>query len=364
MMEGSVSFSFLFATLFACCLLFTVILNSILLKFLRTLGTKNQPGKVMVRWGAQSKPAIGGISFFIAFLLTLVAGAIIAEDQILSNLQLIGWVLAASLAFITGLWDDAFNTNPLLKFIAQSLCALILISSGTSIELFDLDILNYALTFIWIIGLMNSINMLDNMDAITTIVSLFILVFFQLVLALQGHISSYLMVVFLGLTATLLGFLVHNWHPSKLYMGDSGSQFLGLVLGAGAIHLCWNYPFSSPEIVDPRNIILPAVVFLLPIADTTLVSVNRILHKRSPFVGGRDHSTHNFSYLGMRDDFVAVSYSFFSMIQIVLAMGLVLFITEWTISWTLVYSAYIAFFIFTLFFIARKNMKLGKYNYE
>ncbi len=363
-MDGSVSFSFLFGALFVCCLFFTVILNSILLKFLRTLGTKNQPGKVMVRWGAQSKPAIGGISFFIAFLLTLVAGAIIAEDQILGNLQLIGWVLAASLAFITGLWDDAFNTNPLLKFGAQTACSIILIATGTYIQIFDLDILNYALTFLWIIGLMNSINMLDNMDAITTIVSLFILVFFQLVLALQAHISSYLMVVFLGLTATLLGFLAHNWHPSKLYMGDSGSQFLGLVLGAGAIHLCWNYPFSAPTEFDARSVILPIVVFLLPIADTTLVSINRIIHKRSPFVGGRDHSTHNFSYLGMRDDFVAVTYSFFSMINLVLAMGIILFITEWTFSWTLCYTCYILFFIFTLFFIARRNRKSGKYSYE
>lgn len=360
------TFSTVYMILFAACLIFTVLLNSILLRFLRTLGTKDQPGKVVVRWSSQSKPAIGGISFFISFLLTLIAGALISEEQFLSDMQLFGWVIAGTLAFLTGLADDAFNTKPLLKFSAQFLCGIILVSTGTVIDLFDSQVINIALTVFWVVGLMNSINMLDNMDAITSLVSLFILIFFQLQLVLQGMISSYLLVVFLGLTATLMGFLVHNWHPSRMFMGDSGSQFLGLLLAAGAIVLAWNYDFeaTAPGDRDLRNFLLPVMVFLLPIADTTLVTVNRIAHGRSPFVGGRDHSTHNFGYLGMRDNFVGVTYSFLSMIQLVFAISLVLFITELTIFWTAIYIGYILFVILLLFYIAQKNRKANKYNYD
>lgn len=353
----------LYAMLFVGCLVFTILLNSILLKFLRTLGTKDQPGKVMVRWSAQSKPAIGGISFFMAFLLTLVVGAVIAEDQVLNDLQLLGWVGAAGLAFLAGLADDAFNTRPLPKFLAQLACAAMLILTGTQIEWFDADWINVLLTVFWIVGLMNSVNMLDNMDAITTVVSLFILIYFQLALALQGSILSFMMVIFFGLAAALMGFLFHNWHPSKLFMGDSGSQFLGLILGAGGILLCWNHDFGNLVQLDIRNILLPLMVFLLPLADTTLVTVNRLVHGRSPFVGGRDHSTHNLSYLGLRDNMVAVTFSFLSMIHLVMATGLILFITEWSNLWMSLYIMYAGFVILMMFLIAHKNRKAKKYSY-
>lgn len=358
------SFALIYGMLFVSCLIFTIVLNSILLKFLKTLGTKDQPGKVMVRWSAQSKPAIGGISFFIAFLLSLSAGSIFAGDRILGDLQLAGWVAAGTLAFVTGLADDAFNTNPLMKFLAQLSCGLLLYSTGTAIEVFSWEWLNALITVLWVVGMMNSINMLDNMDAITTIVSLFILIFLQLILAINAGIDSFPFIIFLGLTGTLMGFLGHNWHPSKIFMGDSGSQFLGLILAAGAIMFCWNYDFGTGHGIDGRNIFLPIIVFLLPIADTTLVTINRILHRRSPFVGGRDHSTHNFSYLGMRDNFVAVTFSFMSMIHLVFAVAMILFIKEWSILWTLVYSGWILFVILTLFGIARKNRKDKKYTYE
>src|SRR5690554_1358741 len=123
----------------------------------------------------KKKPSMEGISFFIVFLLILVHFPILFPNYGI-NMQLIGFLAASSLGFLLGLTDDAYNTKPTLKISIQSICAIILITTGTVIQLFDNELYNYILTFIWIVGLMNSINMLDNMDGVSTIASIFALI--------------------------------------------------------------------------------------------------------------------------------------------------------------------------------------------
>lgn len=346
---------------FITCIIGTIALNSVLLRFLKTLGTKNQPGKVMVRWSEQSKPATGGIAFFICFLFSLIAAFFIAGGSGFPSIKLLGWILAGTLAFFSGLADDAYNTRPGLKLAAQSGCALTLILTGTSISFFHSTIPDMILTYFWVVGLMNSINMLDNMDAITTVVSTFIILFFLFIAHGFETGRSFPFVILLGMTGSLLGFLYHNWNPSKLFMGDSGSQLLGLLLAAGGIRFCWNLNMGSG--IDLRNIVLPFLVFVLPIADTTLVSINRIRNKRSPFVGGKDHSAHHLSYLGWSDSTIAWIFALFSLIHILLALIMVLFINEWNKLWTLLIMAYLLIVIATVFMIAAKNIKKGLFKY-
>ncbi|MFM1932076.1 MAG: hypothetical protein RL226_1379, partial [Bacteroidota bacterium] len=152
---------------FAGVALVALTVNLLLLKFLKTLGMKDQPGKIQVRWSAQSKPTIGGISFFVGFLVLMVVllAGYPAEDGTLPLL------LAATLAFFAGLLDDAFNTKPFMKFLFQSACAMVLIAGGWVIDL-DSPPLSWVITFLWITGLMNSINMLDNMDGISSITAM------------------------------------------------------------------------------------------------------------------------------------------------------------------------------------------------
>jgi UDP-GlcNAc:undecaprenyl-phosphate GlcNAc-1-phosphate transferase len=346
---------------FVSCIAGTIALNSVLLKFLKTLGTKNQPGKVMVRWSEQSKPATGGISFFICFLFSLIAAFFMAGASGFPSLKLVGWILAGSLAFFSGLADDAYNTRPGMKFISQSVCAFTLILTGTSISYFQIPALDMLLTYFWVVGLMNSLNMLDNMDAITSIVSIFILILFLILASTFESQQSFPFIIFLGMCGSLLGFLYHNWHPSKLFMGDSGSQLLGLLLAAGGIRFCWNLQLGdNPEI---RNLVLPLLVFILPIADTTLVSINRIRNKRSPFVGGRDHSTHHLSYLGFKDNTIGIIFALLSLVHMTFAIIISLFITEWTPAYTVLCSSYLLIVIITVFFIASRNMKKGLYKY-
>ena len=150
-------------------------LNTIMLKFATNLGIRNNDQPV-IRWSNISKPALGGITLYISFLLSTTCFSIFFEDiNLFKDMNTLGMIGAVALGFIMGLADDAYNTKPILKSIVQISCGVILVATGTFIHLFENDYLNYILTVVWVIGIMNSINMLDNMDGITTIVSIFIL---------------------------------------------------------------------------------------------------------------------------------------------------------------------------------------------
>ena len=146
---------------------------------------------------------------------------------------------------------------------------------------------------------MNSINMLDNMDGITSITSMFIIITALFYLSIHSEYDSFDYISLLGVLASLIAFLFYNWHPSKMFMGDSGSQFIGLFIAAIGIKYIWNSSsYGSLEIIPSKQIITVLLAFILPIIDTTCVVINRIARKQSPFVGGKDHTTHHLSYFG------------------------------------------------------------------
>ncbi len=284
---------------------FSVIINRLLLKFVKTLGIRNQ-NEAIIRWSSGAKPALGGISFYIVFLLAIimypfeknVSGCFI-------NPSLLGVFVVCTLGFLLGLYDDAYNTKPWLKFFTQIACGVILIATGTYIQIFDNEIVNYFITVFWVVGIMNAMNLLDNMDGITSIVSISILLSVLAILFYTGDISNNFMFLIVGVIAALAGFLIFNWHPSKMYMGDTGSMFIGVFLAAIGIVFFWNgsnfEDYSNPYI----QITGVVMAFALPIIDTTTVFVKRILKGGSPFVGGKDHTTHHIGYLGLKDNMVA-----------------------------------------------------------
>lgn len=301
-----------------------------------------------IRWNSASKPAFGGISFFIVFLLVLSQYQIFFPNQYTPiDLKLIGIVIAACLGFLVGLADDAFNTNATLKSIAQALCAITLIATGNSICVFEVEWLNYAITFLWVVGLMNSINMLDNMDGITTIASIFALIGMLIAIVFNKTFESSYFVLVVGLIGVLLGFLFFNWHPSKMYMGDTGSQFLGVVLAALSINLLWNH--SAVEYpATARQFILPILAFIVPLSDTVSVVINRISNGKSPFVGGKDHTTHHLSYLGLSDQSVGLlvaGLGIFSSVVLLIALS----IKNWTHLFTILFGLYAALVFVSLY---------------
>jgi UDP-GlcNAc:undecaprenyl-phosphate/decaprenyl-phosphate GlcNAc-1-phosphate transferase len=332
-------------------LLFAIIINGLLVKFSTDLGTRSN-AKNQVRWNVNEKPSFGGISFFIVFLLSIFAISFFFKtDSVFHNLKLLGIVAATSGGFLMGLFDDAFNTRVAIKFLSQVACAVVLILTGTQISIFDSEILNYVFTVLWVVGMMNSINMLDNMDGISTVVSTFILsaIFFENVFV--SGLGDNINLLLLGIIVSMIAFLVYNWPSSKMFMGDTGSQFLGVLLAAFSIIGLWNHHEPVKADIPGKQIISVLLIFALPLIDTATVSIKRILKGGSPFVGGKDHTTHHLCYLGLSDKMVAVVFAVLSFISMCLGF-LCLSILEWTRLYTILFGAYFLFLFAVLFSIA------------
>ncbi len=357
-MENPKYLFLIYSMFFIGAMFFSFLINSIFLRYVKTLGTKNQKGAEIIRWSAETKPAIGGITFFIVFLLSLACYSIFFEpDEVFKNQGLLGLLVATLMSFLMGLADDAYNTRPLLKFSVQVICSVVLIVTGTSINIFDISELNYLLTVIWVIGIMNSINMLDNMDAITTVVAAFILLTALITIYITGQLGSVDVIIITGVMAALVGFLFFNWYPSKMFMGDTGSQFLGLFLAYIGIKYCWNVDSIHQEGLQSQQISIVILVFMLPIVDTTVVVMNRLLRGQSPFVGGRDHTTHLLSYQGLSDSQVALSFAGISAISMVIAVFILKFVENWTLWHAAMILAYFLFVFGVMIYLAKINKK-------
>ncbi|PCJ26021.1 MAG: hypothetical protein COA97_06850 [Flavobacteriales bacterium] len=348
-------FSFKHILFFLGALLFSLLINSIMLRFVKTLGIRNEK-ETIIRWSDQVKPALGGLVFYIMFLLSIILHSFIFSYSG-SNIDFryTGIVGATSLGFLMGLSDDAYNTRPVLKFLTQILCGVILIYSGNYINIFESNLINYSLTILWVVGLMNSINMLDNMDGITTIVSI-VISFTMLFLMLFNHeTDSVGTTIVVGLLASLLGFLYFNWNPSKMFMGDTGSQYLGVLLAALSINYLWN-PISAVEFSVSRQLLIPLLSFIIPIVDTTTVVIKRISKGKSPFVGGKDHTTHHLSYLGLSEKQVAAVIALISIISSVIVVCVISRIEVWTHIYTVIFVIYFLVVFGILFMISKKNI--------
>jgi UDP-GlcNAc:undecaprenyl-phosphate/decaprenyl-phosphate GlcNAc-1-phosphate transferase len=345
----------IYGVFFLASVIFALIINRFLLKFSKTLGIRDT-SQTIIRWSSTLKPALGGISFYIVFLFSVVLiSFIMPKETEFFNLRTLGLLVSVTVGFLLGLFDDAYNTRPWLKFFTQIMCGIILNITGSYINIFESQLLNYALTIFWVVGMMNSINMLDNMDGITTIVSISILGAILAGMIIRQEYANPLIIVVLGALASLAGFLYYNWNPSKMYMGDTGSQFLGVLLAVLGINCFWN---GMGFIGDPNpwmRFISVAIIFALPIIDTTTVSIKRIARGSSPFIGGKDHTTHHISYLGLNDRQVGWIFVFLSLVSLVLTVIITHFIPVWHQSHTLGFGLYFVVLFGILFTIANMN---------
>jgi UDP-GlcNAc:undecaprenyl-phosphate/decaprenyl-phosphate GlcNAc-1-phosphate transferase len=333
---------------------FSIVVNAILLKFSRTLGIRDNTTTI-IRWSSVSKPSLGGITFFIVFLITLTTySLLIPVSDNYGNKWILCMVLVTALGFTMGLADDAYNTKPILKLAAQALCGAIMYLSGIYIQTTPWEWLNILLTIIWVIAIMNSINMIDNMDAIATSVSAGIVMILMLCVYFREGLDSFDFLILLGLLGSLLGFLFHNWHPSKMFMGDTGSQFLGVLLAYFGIKYFWNAVDVNQEVIQAKQFTMVLTGFGITLIDTAIVVINRLLKGKSPFVGGKDHTTHHLSYLGLSDSQVAMIFAGLSTISIFFAIIQIRIIDEWTHPITIAFWSYYFVVFLVLFYITRK----------
>ena len=347
--------TFFYVLFFIASFTFSFLINTLFLKFSKTLGIRDK-NETVIRWASTSKPALGGISFFLVFLISLASYSIFFQTkEVLWNTRVVGLLGTTTIAFMMGLADDAYNTKPFLKFFVQIICGAILCYSGIHIGIFPSMALNYILTIFWVVGIMNSINMLDNMDAIATVVSISIFSNAIMLIYLSGAGSNNIhFLILIGLVASLFGFLVFNWHPSKLYMGDTGSQILGLLLAAIGIIYFWNDSSSLRNSISiSKQLVIVAIGFALPLADTTIVFINRVLQKKSPFVGGRDHTTHNLFFRGITEKRIALIFAAIGVVGIILIFIIEKRINEWDTTHFAIFSLFPITIFITLFSLTK-----------
>lgn len=263
--------------------LLSALLTRLLIRFSLPLRLMAQPRGD--RWHKQPTPNTGGIAILIAVATVYVAVLPSHYGQI---------VAAAVLVSLLGFLDDRIQLRPSIKFAGQSLAAVAVIASGVVFRATPWEPLNYALSFLWIVGITNAFNLIDNMDGLCAGVTVIISGFRCWFAVENGDAACALIMAVLG--GSFLGFLVFNYKPAKIFMGDCGSMLAGFLLSALTI--------ASP--VPRTRVVLsalfyPALTFLYPIFDTMLVSVLRRAAGRPISVGGRDHSSHRLVSLGLSE---------------------------------------------------------------
>jgi UDP-GlcNAc:undecaprenyl-phosphate GlcNAc-1-phosphate transferase len=246
------------------------------------------------RWHTRPTPILGGVAIYLALIATLFFFA--RWDR---GVQVV--VLGSSLLFFLGLVDDLVTTNPQTKLVGQIICSAILVFFGIRFHLVEFEPINILLTFFWLIGITNAFNLLDNMDGLAGGIGLIVSLF--LVLSMIDSPQWNWVVLLVSLAGTLVGFLVYNFHPASVFMGDTGSLFVGFLLASIPLVL----ESGSSNVVSA--LFGPVFIFLIPILDTTLVTLSRKISGQAISIGGKDHTSHRLVTLGLTEKrAVAVLY--------------------------------------------------------
>ena len=240
------------------------------------------------RWHKRPTAMLGGVAIFLA----TVAAYFLFVPPTRESLIVMG---ASAFLFVVGLVDDLFNIRPYQKLIGQLIGAGILVISGLKLPLTGFEIVDIWITVFWVIGITNAINLLDNMDGLAAGISAIAGLSLALNFASNGLTNELLLAsVLIG---ALIGFLVFNFNPASIFMGDCGSMFIGFLL-SGSVLL---------NQVGGRSrgifaiLAVPVLILFVPIFDTTFVTVLRKLWGRKASQGGRDHTSHRLVALGMSE---------------------------------------------------------------
>ena len=248
-------------------------------------------------------PRIGGVAIFSAFILTLGFARFISwlypsMNSGFSPRVLVSILLPASLIFLLGVYDDLRGVGPYTKFAVQAVAGSILFAYG--LRVLDIPVLfggrhfpwfvSLPLTILWVIAITNAFNLIDGLDGLAAGSALFSTLVVFVVALLSG--SPLVSLLSLALVGAILGFLRFNFNPATIFLGDSGSLFIGFMLSALALRGTQ----KSPTIVA---IAIPVVSFGLPILETTLSVMRRFISGRPVFTADREHIHHKLLQLGM-----------------------------------------------------------------
>jgi UDP-GlcNAc:undecaprenyl-phosphate/decaprenyl-phosphate GlcNAc-1-phosphate transferase len=275
-----------YAAVFGVSALLSLLLTPLCLRLAVHRGFLDQPG---AHKGHESPvPYLGGLAIVGALSVAVIAAAVI--DPPPSKLDELVVVLGIALALsIVGLVDDLRGLGATIRLVAEIGAGLGIWATGVGVGFTGSSFANLVVTCLWIVGITNAFNLLDNADGLSAgIAGISAVSFFAIAAADSQYLVAALAI---SLAGCALGFLRHNYHPARIYMGDAGSLYLGFLLAYLGLKVRYPLPESISFLVAP-------VALTVPILDTSLVTITRVLHGRSPFRGGRDHISHRLMRLG------------------------------------------------------------------
>ncbi len=281
--------------IFATALVFALGATPMMRQIALRAGMVDQPGARKIHQSPM--PRLGGVAMYGAFMLALILFA----DRFYVS-QVISIIVGATGVSLLGFWDDRAGLPAWVKLIGQVAAAMLLIVNGVVVDLLHQPIIDAAITLVWLVGITNALNLLDNMDGLAGGIAAIAAGFFLLLAVSNGqYLVSMLSAALLGVA---LGFLIYNFNPALIFMGDTGSLFLGFMLAAVGLKL----RFPTHPVV--ATWFIPIIVLGLPILDTTLVFVSRLRRGLNPLTNpGTDHISHRLVARGFsRREAVSILY--------------------------------------------------------
>ena len=282
-----------------------IVLTPIVRAVARNIGMVAKPKTD--RWHKQPTAMLGGVAIWLSVVVSYL---------IFIPATVYGWVIigASSFLFLVGLADDLIHTKPYQKLIGQVMGSAFIIYYGLSLPWTSYHALNMALTIFWLIGITNAVNLLDNMDGLAAGIAIIACSFLALSFLSSNQTNEALMLIVFA--AALLGFLVYNSNPASIFMGDSGSMFIGFFLASAALV---NVSGGRSRSLLPV-LAVPILVLFIPIFDTTFVTILRKFSGRAASHGGRDHTSHRLVALGMSERHAVLMLYGFAALSGVLAL--------------------------------------------
>ena len=245
------------------------------------------------RWHRAPVPLLGGVA--------IVGGFLAASLLMTRPLSFAPVIVCSGAMFVLGAADDLWRLRPGTKFLLQIVIALALVVALPRPTLTGISLVDGLIAIIWLVGMTNAFNLLDNVDGLAAGVAAIAGAFF--LLTLWPVASAPVLIALAAFVGATAGFLVYNFHPASIFMGDSGSLFLGFFLSGISLFVMPLQGYGAPWAA------VAVLILLVPIFDTTFVTLTRIMAGRSPIAGGRDHTSHRLIALGISERrAVAVHY--------------------------------------------------------
>ncbi len=270
--------------------------------FSMKVGWADQPNQR--RLNREPLPNAGGLAIYTGVIAALILAACLSPmvwDNVL--VQILAILLGSSILVLVGFIDDQFGLPPLFRLVVQILVSLLLVVVGITIKVTlgtPIDgTLSVLATVFWIVGITNAVNLMDGMDGLAGGIS-FITGMSLLAASAQFKDRAAATLILSAVSGSSLGFLRHNYHPSRIIMGDAGAYFLGYVLAATSI-------LGSVKVTTIFSLVPTAMFLLVPVVDTTQVIVRRVMAGKNPLsTPGKDHLHHRLLSWGLSQSHSAI----------------------------------------------------------